>query len=96
MARHQSLRRVFPSQKRGVRSDVMNKSIEVYPVKRDQAKHTQKQGTKSQASSGIVTNTMSGAPGRQTSLASMPSIRRTVVISSGVHCVSFIYCPTLC
>ncbi|KAF5473971.1 hypothetical protein F2P56_005917 [Juglans regia] len=66
----------FPS--RGVRSDVMNKSIEVYPVKRDQAKHAQRQGTKSQASSGTVTNTMSGAPSRRTSLASMPTIRRTV------------------
>ncbi|KAG2686772.1 hypothetical protein I3760_09G023000 [Carya illinoinensis] len=66
----------FPS--RGVCTDVMNKSIEVYPVKRDQAKHAQRQGTKSQASSGTVTNTMSGTPGRRTSLASMPSIRRTV------------------
>ncbi|KAG6693891.1 hypothetical protein I3843_09G023600 [Carya illinoinensis] len=66
----------FPS--RGVCTDVMNKSIEVYPVKRDQAKHAQRQGTKSQASRGTVTNTMSGTPGRRTSLASMPSIRRTV------------------
>lgn len=87
----------FPS--RGVCSDVLNKSIEVYPVKRE-VKHAQRNGTRSQASGGPATstsrlthpnrpasiglhskeaNTIGGTSGRQTSLASMPSIRCSVV-----------------
>ncbi|KAM4079310.1 hypothetical protein ACB094_09G108100 [Castanea mollissima] len=86
----------FPS--RGVCSDVLNKSIEVYPVKKE-VKHAQRNGTRSQASGGPATstsrlthpnrpasiglhskeaNTIGGTSGRQTSLASMPSIRCSV------------------
>ncbi|KAK7816424.1 dna damage-binding protein 1 [Quercus suber] len=86
----------FPS--RGVGSDVLNKSIEVYPVKKE-VKHAQRNGTRSQASGGPATstsrlthpnrpasiglhskeaNTIGGTSGRQTSLASMPSIRCSV------------------
>lgn len=44
----------FPS--RGVCSDVLNKSIEVYPVKKE-VKHAQRYGTRSQASGGLATST---------------------------------------
>jgi hypothetical protein len=76
----------FPA--KGVRADVMNKSIDVYPLKRE-AKDAQRNGTKSHsnhpnrhASTGVHSkeaNKIGGASGRPTSLASTPSIRRSVV-----------------
>jgi hypothetical protein len=79
----------FPA--RGVHADVMNKSIDVYPLKRE-AKDAQRNGTKShlnhpnrRASTGLPSkeaNTIGGASGWPTSLAATPSIRRSVVIFS--------------
>lgn len=75
---------------RGGRFDVTNKSIDVYPVKRE-AKHAQRHVTSSlnhpnsPASAGIPSKdakTVSGASGRRYSSASMPSIGRTVVAFS--------------
>ncbi|KAG2683156.1 hypothetical protein I3760_10G019400 [Carya illinoinensis] len=76
---------------RGGRFDVTNKSIDVYPVKRE-AKHAQRHVTSSlnhpnsPASAGIPSKdakTVSGASGRRYSSASMPSIGRTVPGKSG-------------
>ncbi|XP_041027622.1 protein WVD2-like 4 isoform X2 [Juglans microcarpa x Juglans regia] len=75
----------FPAS--GGHFDVTNKSIDVYPVKRE-AKHAQRHVASSlnhpnsPASTGIpskaANTTISGASGRRNSSASMPSIRRTV------------------
>ncbi|KAF5473450.1 hypothetical protein F2P56_010059 [Juglans regia] len=75
----------FPA--RGGHFDVTNKSIDVYPVKRED-KDAQRHVTSSlinpnsPASTGIpskaANTTISGASGRRNSSASMPSIRRTV------------------
>lgn len=79
----------FPA--RGIRADVMSKSIDVYPLKRE-AKDAQRNGTKSHlshpnrpASTGPHSkeaNAIGGASGWPTSLTSTPSIRRSVVIFS--------------
>ncbi|KAF5473449.1 hypothetical protein F2P56_010059 [Juglans regia] len=80
----------FPA--RGGHFDVTNKSIDVYPVKRED-KDAQRHVTSSlinpnsPASTGIpskaANTTISGASGRRNSSASMPSIRRTVPGKSG-------------
>lgn len=73
----------FPA--KGVSADVMSKSIDVYPVKRE-VKHAQKDGTKPQASGGSIPSTSRfNHPNRPTSNGPHSKEANTIGAASGLR-----------